>query len=165
MTCVIAHKDGWMVADRRVVFGIDVGPFKVNKVFKDSFSRVLVGVAGIGAFTNHLQDTSAWTSFHAACADVSTKLKEFNSSRGEDSSYALVCSKGNVAKIDPSGGIYEVDSTYDYWAIGDRDTAIGYLDGLREAGVKIDSAIGIKAIEYVGRSNLGVGDGVQLESV
>lgn len=163
MTCIVAHKDGWMVSDRRVSFGTYIGPYDVTKIVKHDWHNMLIGVAGVGAF---VKSVSTKTKDCASVNDVKQVLSDMClewKARQEDICL-LVVTKGVITEFDPSGGMFDISSNYDYWAIGSGSmAAVGYLDGLKKCGVKITPDIGIETIQYVSRLNVGVGDGTQME--
>lgn len=165
MTCIVAHKDGWMVADQRVSFGTYIGPYVVKKILKLDWPKMLIGVAGCGAFLQVLPNRIKECSTEQQVLEVLSDLCRSYKAGGEDMSLIVTCSN-KIIELDPSGGMYEVNSRYDFWAVGSGSTgAIGYIDGLKECGVNIDSSVGVRAVEYISKINVGVGDGFQVEKL
>ena len=164
MTCIVASRDGWMVADRRASFDGWIAPYDVRKIVPRPRCGMLVGVAGVGALVQMVKnDTETCEHFDVALRTLSNLLL---SREGKQPSELLVLGRGRLIQVDPTGGVYELEAYQHHWSIGNGSmTALGYLAGLAEGRDRraITCTDAARAIDYVATLNTGVGDGVQME--
>jgi 20S proteasome alpha/beta subunit len=164
VTCIIASRDGWMVADRRASFDSWIAPYQVRKIVRVDRCGMLVGVAGVGALMRMVEnETRTCESFDDALDQLSGLLL---SREGKQPSELLVLGRDRLVQVDPTGGLYELEAYQNNWSIGGGSmTAMGYLAGLSKGrDLRIITAEdAVDAIQFVGTLNVGVGDGVQVE--
>ncbi|HEY3498221.1 MAG TPA: hypothetical protein VGK73_26165 [Polyangiaceae bacterium] len=159
MTLVIAHKDGWMAADRREVFeGQLLGPYRVNKIKRGQ--GILVASAGNGVFQCLIQE--ALDDAPPTASDgLRAVIKVFRDKGSEIGGHALALTREGICEITSRGGVSWLAS--DYWAIGSGyQFAIGYLTGVSGGGAVTDTHA-LHAINVAERFVNDVGDGYQLE--
>lgn len=163
MTLIIAHNDGWMVADRRTVFeGSLIGPYRLSKIKRGR--DLLVASAGNGVFGDLIAEALEETrsSDHAALHQVAKVFREKGSDIG---GHALALTRSGICEVTSRGGCVWVDA--DYWAIGSGyQFALGYLAGIEAAGehdIDIEPAHAIDAIAFAATRVNDVGDGHQIE--
>lgn len=158
MTLIIAHRDGWMVADRRTVFeDCLIGPYRVNKIKRGR--ALLVACAGNGVFADLVGDALA-----PSPPDELRALAQLFRDKGSDiGGHALALTRDGICEITSRGGVVHLDA--DYWAIGSGyPFALGYMQGRSAAGTcPVDTALAVDAINFVATLVNNVGDGHQLE--
>lgn len=164
MTCIIASRDGWMVADRRASFDSWIAPYQVRKIVPVKQCGMLVGVAGVGALIRMVENATRY------CDTFDDGLRELGelllSREDKQPSELLVLGRDRLVQVDPTGGLYELEAYQHNWSIGGGSmTAMGYLAGLAKGrDMRIITAEdAVDAIQFVGTLNVGVGDGVQVE--
>jgi ATP-dependent protease HslVU (ClpYQ) peptidase subunit len=162
MTCIIAHRDGWMVADRRASFDGWVGPYKVEKIFRCAQLPILVGVSGTAGVKTLMQEATEGCRIHSDAIRAMVQVQRDR--KTEDGTTLLVLSAQGLLEIDPSGYAYELESNI--WAVGSGSmTAIAYLAGWSADWPhrKVSGTTAEAAIKFVGTLNTTVGDGIQAE--
>jgi ATP-dependent protease HslVU (ClpYQ) peptidase subunit len=165
MTCIIGHRDGWMVADRRISARGWIGPYDVRKIAKTSYhDTALVGVAGTMALLGPVHKTvnDCGMNEEELLSKLSSMLRDREDK--QDATF-LVLTREHLIEVDPAGGLFWLDT--DLWAIGDgAPAALGYLRGMERGGVKgLIPAHAEEAIAFSGKLNTAVGDGTQVETL
>lgn len=164
MTCIIAHRSGWMVADRRATFDGWVGPYNVQKILRARCCPILIGIAGVGGLIPLIQSALRECMTEAGAIECLGALQRER--EGKEPANLLVLGEGGIWEIDPSGCAYELKS--DIWAIGCGSmTALAYIEGWRRGAAGEPRHIGtshaVEAIEFVSAIHTSVGDGTQVE--
>lgn len=160
MTCIVAHRDGWMVADRRVnsseTLRNHYDAVKITKrpglliatsgfaILRDLVREAVADKEGAEAFNAAVAIIRAQTGEHRGHALAVTSLGVFE-----------ICSRGSVSKC-----------AWPFWASGSGYmAALGYLRGFLDAdcvgALKPDDAA--RAIELAAELDCMVGDGTQVE--
>lgn len=161
MTCIIGHRSGWMVADRRVTFGDTlIGPYKRDKIRKGC--GLLVGIAGSSFAADYVGHQLA--KFSGSLGDMKDAalyvLGETMREHGRGSS-ALVVIDSELWLYDEHGARSAIDSSF--WAIGSGyQAALGWLHG-RLLGGKVEPQDAQNAISFAAQLNSDVGGGWQVE--
>lgn len=158
MTCIIAHRDGWMVADRRQTFESSlIGPYKTAKIKRGP--GVLVASAGNGVFQDLIAEELASRSF--AQEAICHVAKVFRTHGAEIGGHAIALSAKGICEITSRGAVVWVDA--DYWAIGSGyPFALGWLAAKASLGA-LGIEDGLHAINFASTRVNDVGDGVQVE--
>ncbi len=167
MTLIIAHRDGWMAADRRTVFEHNlIGPYRVSKIKRAP--RLLVASAGNSVFADLIQqaiDNARRDIQHLVPnADYFREVVQVFRDKGADiGGHALALTPDGLCEITSRGGALWLDA--DYWAIGSGyPFALGYLAGIsRGDSSKITPDHALDAINFAATRTNDVGDGHQLE--
>lgn len=167
MTLIIAHRDGWMAADRRTVFEHNlIGPYRVSKIKRAP--RLLVASAGNGVFADLIQqaiDNARRDIKHAVPnADYFREIVQVFRDKGSDiGGHALALTPNGVCEITSRGGACWLDA--DYWAIGSGyPFALGYLAGISQGdSSKVTPETAMHAINFAATRTNDVGDGYQVE--
>jgi hypothetical protein len=158
VTLIIAHRDGWMAADRRTVFeDCLIGPYRLDKIKRGR--GLLVACAGNGVFADLVQEALA-----PSPADELRVVAQVFRDKGSDiGGHALAVTPAGICEITSKGGVVWLDA--DYWAIGSGyPFALGYMQGRSAAGTcPVDTALAVDAINFVGPLVNNVGDGCQVE--
>lgn len=157
MTCIIAHRLGWMVADRRVTFGENlIGPYQRWKI-RRGIPDLLVGVSGRAVVGDLMEEALRQTVDTTAAL---AKVTELMRSRGEGSS-ALVLTADALRELDQQGSLLTLSA--DHWAIGSGyQAALGWLAGACQ-GRLVTPDDAKHAITFAGSLNSDIGDGFQVE--
>ena len=158
MTCIIAHRDGWMVADRRVTFnGGLIGPYRNRKIL--SGPGILVGCAGDSVLRTVLTEAMAsCTGAGQALQCVARAIRELPQQRGHA---LLVTREHGLVEIDSLGHCHELES--EYWSIGSGyHLALGWLAG-RCGGHAVRPEHAVQAISFASEHVNDVGDGTCVE--
>lgn len=158
MTCIVAHRDGWMVADKRQIWGqYGRGPFEVLKIRRWHFS--LVGFAGA---TDHIYGAITADDYDKDPADAVCRI--MRDAKGDDEYTALVCKRGELGVISGHGVYHSLQANCLWWAIGSgMDAALGYLAGISRHAHKIGPEDAAEAIRFASEIDVGVGDGCHVE--
>ncbi len=143
MTAIVAHRDGWIVADTQSTFhGCMVGPFEVHKIV--NFGHTLIGASGLSAFKQQITKPLANKTEDKLPAALQKYLEE----KSPDVYVLLVNSKGRLSKFDSAGCEYPVKPSFDFWAIGSgADHTLGWLACIQQQR-KVTPQDAVKAIEY-----------------
>lgn len=162
MTCVIAHRDGWMAADRRTVFeGSLIGPFRMSKITRGR--QLLVASAGNGVFKDLIVE--------AIAADARSSLPDadqfravvqvFRAKGADIGGHALALTQDGICEITSKGGAVWLDA--DFWSIGSGyQFALGWLSAIAsQRSITPDDAL--HAIDFAATRTNDVGDGCQVE--
>lgn len=166
MTCIIAHRSGWMVADRRVTFGDTlIGPYQRDKIVKGC--GLLVGVFGKGAVGDRIAESLRPYPIDPAIGTVAEHAKNglevvrvMMRHEGEGSG-ALVVTPDGLVLFDQYGTKNRIDA--DVWACGSGyQAALGWLHG-RFLGASIEPKDAQNAISFASALNSDIGDGFQVE--
>lgn len=155
MTCVIAHRDGWMVSDRRTTYpGGLIGPYEVSKIKRAS--NVLAATAGAGVLSDELGEALAGKNEWTAQRAIVHMMKA-----GEDRGHALLLTPQGMWEIGGMGGVVKVAA--DYWAIGSGyQFALGWLAA--KASLRaLTPEDALHAINFASTRVNDVGDGYQVE--
>lgn len=164
MTCIIAHRDGWMVADRRKTFQDTLlGPYVVNKIIRGP--DLLVACAGAAEVSEHVRRALR----EANVRDALSRVQDVFFERPEGHhGHAIILQRGlglsnRLYEVSSRGDLAELDSRAEFWAIGSGYlVALGYLKACSHSE-RIVAAHAIGAIEYSATLCLDVGDGCQVE--
>jgi ATP-dependent protease HslVU (ClpYQ) peptidase subunit len=152
MTCIVAHGDGWMVADRRSSFngGSQIGPFLRTKI--RSVNGMLIGTAGAAYCLDVVCKAAENAALHEVNDAISHAIRVECSGEGA----ILVVHRGCVYEIPSDGTWMRVEQ--EYWAIGSGyQAALGYLAGFGIVTPETAAA----AINFSATLNVDVGDGTQ----
>jgi hypothetical protein len=159
MTCIIAHRLGWMVADRRVTFGENfIGPYQRDKIRRGT-ATLLVGIAGRAIVGDLVTEALGRRNPNAAIDDFARVMREHG--RGCN---ALALTTKAIVEYDQSGAAFTL--TADWWAIGSGwQAALGWLEavslGRKNRLITVEDAQ--HAITFASRLNSDIGDGFQVE--
>lgn len=159
MTCIIAHRDGWMVADRRQTFESSlIGPYKTAKIKRGP--GVLVGTSGNGVFQDLVAEELATRSY--AEEAIRHVAKVFRTHGAEIGGHAIALSEKGICEITSRGAVVWLEA--EYWAIGSGyPFALGWLECLAFHGDKITPTDAYNAISFAADRVNDVGDGHQEE--
>jgi hypothetical protein len=152
MTLIIAHRSGWMVADRRVTFQDSlIGPYVVSKIKRGS--GILVASSGNGVFKDLIVESID--------GGLPAIAKLFRENGREIGGHALARTAAGICEVTSRGGLEWVDS--DFWAIGSGyQFGLGWLAAVASTRPVVpDDAK--HAINYAATRVSDVGDGHQLE--
>lgn len=155
MTCIIGHRDGWMVADRRATFhDTRVSSFRPEKIVRARDALLaLEGMAGV-----------VWRMAPAVWS--ATPVHEFArliSEHGEDQVSGIAVWRGDVWTVQGCGEMRRVDRA-DYWCTGSgQELAHGYIAGAVAHDRRVGTLLAVEAIGFASQWNLQCGDGVQVE--
>ncbi len=157
MTLIIAHRDGWMVADRRTVFDdCLIGPYRVSKIKRGR--SILVACAGNGVFADLVEEALG-----ASPVDELRAVAQVFRDKGDIGGHALALTPDGISEVTSKGGVVHLAAAY--WAIGSGyPFALGYMCGRSMAGTcPIDAALASDAINFAATFVNNVGDGCQVE--
>lgn len=148
MTLVIAHKSGWMVADKRATYSGETWPLLVNKIHR--FRDCLVASCG---------DSSVRTKLHNSLPlqhGVTGYVEWINQAQsGSDNTRVLCVRKGHLELFTGGGCIETI--TQDWWAIGSgAHIAYGYLTSVEEQFGSVIPRSAVNAIVVASRLLPGV---------
>lgn len=161
MTCIVAHRDGWMVADRRMTFQDSlIGPYVVNKIQRGT--GLLVATSGCGS----LNDRVARVLREEHSQDALRAIQDvFLGSDGRPG-HALVLHGQRIFEITSRGSLVELADQAAYWAIGSGyQVALGYLRACSARCSRVVVAHAISAIDCASTLVNDVGDGHQVEHI
>jgi ATP-dependent protease HslVU (ClpYQ) peptidase subunit len=156
VTLVIAHRDGWMAADRRTVFeDCLIGPYRLSKIKRGR--RLLVACAGNGVFADFVQEALA-----PSPSDELRAVAQVFRDKGSDiGGHALALTPAGICELTSKGGIVWLDA--DFWAIGSGyPFALGWLSAIA-AHRRVAEQDALHAINFVATRVNNVGDGYQIE--
>lgn len=130
MTCIIGHRDGWMVSDSMASDGNGRRFGGAVKKIYTVGDHTLIGVSGNAGF-----DFIAREAIEDAAQDVNRSVAVLGDwvreNYRDECGYVIVVvnTKRELWEIDSCGAILQVDS--DYWAIGSgAETAQAFLSGI-----------------------------------
>lgn len=173
MTCIVAHADGWMVADRRVNSNETMrNPYDAVKITKRP--GLLIATSGPAVLRDLVRESVGQLrgaeAFNAAVSVVRAQQGEQHQ-RGHAlavTEYGVfeICSRGSVSRL-----------AWPFWASGSGYmAALGYLRGFQDGyAVAVESetnwatppsikpADAVRAIEFASELDCMVGDGTQIE--
>jgi len=156
VTCIIAHRDGWMAADRRETFqDALIGPYRTAKI--NRADGILVASSGSGVLMDLIREA-----LEASGADkLRAVVQVFRDKRDGVSGHALALTPSGICEITSTGGLSWLDS--DHWAIGSGyPFALGWL-GAIAAQRQITPDDALNAINFAATRVNDVGDGIQVE--
>lgn len=164
MTLIIAHRDGWMVADRRIMDGPGrIGNYKVDKIQRHQRLRLLVGCAGTMGNVGLIRDLLDELETEAESVVIKRVANLCREQDGKNDCQLLILTPTRLVEIDHGGGIFEVRPSHG--AVGSGTVpAMAWLNGYcgsNPLGLEVAQA----AIDYVSSVDVGVGDGIQTESI
>ena len=158
MTCIIAHRLGWMVADRRVTFGEGyTGPYRRNKIRRSS--DILVGCAGPAVLSDRIEDALRGDSLvHGNYRAIVATVREHGTG-----SNTLILTANGITELDQKGAAFDVDA--EFWAVGSGfEAALGWLHGRYVARTGCVTPEDAKAaISFAAQLHTDIGDGFQVE--
>jgi len=132
MTCIVAHKNGWMVADEKCWTGVRPLPTKLQKILRFG-DHTLVGWAGLGGATYLLKEAVEdpnYTKPEQVIKCLSEFLRHEKEQLKQEERHFLVVDVRRVITYIDSAGI-PAELSEDYFAIGSGDdSAMGYMAGL-----------------------------------
>lgn len=161
MTCIIAHRDGWMVADRRQTFQESlIGPYRTAKIKR--CGGLLVASSGNGVFQDLIAEALAGASNSGTDTALHAVAQVFRE-KGDIGGHALALSALGICEITSNGAVCWVDA--DHWAIGSGyPFALGWLAAKASLGpLGVDDAL--HAINFASTRTNDVGDGYQVEKL
>jgi hypothetical protein len=159
VTCIIAHRDGWVVADRRVVCNDQLlGPYAVSKVQRGP--GLLVATAGDDQVRARIE--RALKGAHTI--DALRRIQDvfLDAPRA---GHALVLLDGNrgMYEVTSAGAVLRISERAPCWAIGSGYmAAIGYLSGVGQTRT-ITPEVAAEALALCSMLVNDVGDGYQVE--
>lgn len=143
MTCIIGHRDGWMVADVAHTFNDHTTcPCYQSKVWRAGVRpaegeripwqlTMLWATCGASVLKDLVLDHLSEHQDKSPVVEISKVFRQ-NPDKGEA---LIVTAGGDIFHIASSGAILNI--TGDYWAIGSGyQAALGYLRGVRHQGDK-----------------------------
>jgi len=158
MTLIIAHRDGWMAADRRETFESNLlGPYRVAKIKRGK--GILVASAGAGVFQDLITEA-----LELINVDPLRCVVQVFRDKGKDlGGHALALTSKGICEITSRGSVSWLDA--DYWAIGSGYMiALGYFAGISQGdSAKVTPETAKHAINVAERYVADVGDGYQVE--
>lgn len=157
VTCIIASRDGWMVADRRQTFeGSLIGPYRTNKIKRGQ--GILVASSGHGVFQDLIQEALDGAS---ASGQLRAVVQVFRDKGRELGGHALALTHESICEVTSGGALCWVTS--DHWAIGSGYmAALGYLRAASHAR-PLTPEMAAEAIAFASTLMNDVGDGIQTE--
>jgi ATP-dependent protease HslVU (ClpYQ) peptidase subunit len=160
VTCIIAHRDGWMVADRRETFtGGLIGPYIVNKIKRGN--GIIAAACGNGLFQDLIAEAFDETRELAPAAAMHALVRVFRNRGSEVGGHALALTADGIYEITSHGALSQLDA--DHWAIGSGyQFALGWLAAVK-ASRPITVADALQAINFASTRVNDVGDGYQTE--
>ncbi len=158
MTCIVAHRSGWIAADRRHsmcdTWRIPVATPKILK-----YQNCLFASAGAGYVKDRLMYALQ------GCRDediLDCMANAMSNMKDRNDGHVLVVQNATLFHVDGTGGRYEI--AHPFWSIGSGcQAALGYLAGAKRDPADILACHGVSAVEFAATLNTDCGDGVQLE--
>ncbi len=141
MTCIIGHRDGWMVADVAHSFtDLTRCPCYTSKVLfyavPNTGGRMKFIWASCG--NSVLYDKTATAIREDSPSPLGDLAGVFREFRNEGEAL-VVCSSGDIYQISTSGALLKMEA--EYWAIGSGyQAALGFLRGQGHDAVSINDA-------------------------
>lgn len=160
MTCIIAHRDGWMAADRRKTFdGGLLGPYVVTKILRSD--GLLWGTAGSGELPSKIQSAAKGCAYPDNLAAMQALF--LGSGDGLPGHALVLTVDGGIWELLSRGDLARIDPKVTHWAIGSGfQYALGYLAAI-ERGRKLVPNDARQAIKFASTRVNDVGDGIQVE--
>lgn len=160
MTLIVASREGWMAADRRVSFGHSLGPFDVRKITNIGYA--LIGNAGQAGFAQHGLEMLKASTPETLLPNIAQFLLERG---GENGISLMVLTAWNeLGLFDTSGAWHPIKKSAPYFALGGgEDFAMGYLRAHMDYDKHISLPVVKKCIKACEKQTSGVGDGIQVE--
>lgn len=157
MTAIVAHRLGWMVADRRQTFeGSLIGPYRTSKIKRGP--GILVASSGHSVFQNLIEEALEAA---PASGQLRAVVEVFRGKGGEIGGHALAVTADGIVEITSAGALCWLTS--DWWAIGSGyPFVLGYLQGAFR-GRPVSPELAVEAIEFASTRVNDVGDGCQIE--
>lgn len=158
MTCIVAHRAGWIIADRRNTL-CDTWrmPILTPKIVRHA--NCLFASAG-SAYVNSKLLSAVQGARDEDILDRMAQAMRAPEDKGDG--HVLVVQEGKLWTIDGHGALLEID--FPYWAIGSGyQAALGYLAGAESDPKNIREGHAICAVEFAATLNTDCGDGVQVE--
>lgn len=157
MTAIIAHRSGWMCADRRQTFnGALIGPYRTEKIRRGQ--GILVAAAG-----NDVMKDLIGEALEAAPASGQLRavVELFRANGKEQEAHALAVTADGICEITSTGALWWLTS--EWWAIGSGfELVLGYLQGASGAR-PVTPEMAAEAIAFASTRVNNVGDGIQTE--
>lgn len=138
MTCIIAHRDGWMVADTAHTFNDHTTvPCSQSKVWRAGVRpsedadiprqlTMLWATCGASSLKDLVLDHLSQNQDKSPVVEISKVFRQ-NPDKGEA---LIVTWGGDLYHIGSNGAILRIDDGVKYWAIGSGyQAALGYLHG------------------------------------
>lgn len=162
MTCIVAHRSGWIIADRRNTL-CDTWrvPIVTPKIIRHA--NCLFASAG-SAYVNAKLLAAVQGARDEDILDRMADAMRAPEDKGDG--HVLVVQEGKLWTIDGHGALLEID--YPFWSIGSGyQAALGYLAGIQyELGSKeIETYHAINAVAFAAELNTDCGDGYQVETL
>jgi hypothetical protein len=161
VTCIIAHRDGWMVADRRTTFaGNLIGPYETEKIIR--WPGLLVAVAGNSDIQERVK-----RALRALGADSAVERVQGVFLEEERQGHAIVLDEsGRICELLSNGGVSYLKSDVSYWAIGSGALVVlGYLACCERQYGEVTLEDAQSAIVFAATLVNDVGDGFQVEKL
>ena len=159
MTLVLAHRDGWMIADRRIMDGsLQVNRYRLNKIQRHPRLPLLVGCAGSMSNVSLIRDLLDESETDVESVVIKRLANLCRQEDGKNNSELLILTPTRLVETDHGGGIFELEAQYG--AIGSG----GQQAMAWNAGACAGRPLGLDlARMYVASVNVSVGDGMQVE--
>lgn len=157
MTAIVAHRSGWMCADRRQTFeGSLIGPYRTSKIKRGQ--GILVASAGNGVFMDLIEEA---LDAAPASGQLRAVVDVFRSKGQDIGGHALAVTHEGIVEITSAGALCWLTS--DWWAIGSGyPFVLGYLQGASGARA-VTPEMAAEAIAFASTRVNDVGDGCQTE--
>lgn len=144
MTLIIAHRDGYMIADRGEQAGPHKIPSDINKIFRTPCNNWLMALAGDCAISQRIQrklNTESDT-IEQVC-DMLWDMKK------ENLTLLGLSRDGDIVEIDSNGYVCTISKSESYYAGGLTGTeAVAFLKGVEATGHKVTQQHCIAALFY-----------------
>lgn len=157
MTAIVAHRSGWLVADRRQTFSENlIGPYRTSKIKRGP--GILVASSGNGVFQDLIEEALEAA---PASGQLRAVVDVFRSKGQEIGGHALAVTAEGIVEITSRGALCWLTS--DWWAIGSGyPFVLGYLQGASSARA-VTTELAAEAIAWASTRTNDVGDGIQVE--
>lgn len=167
MTCIIAHRDGWMVSDRRITANNCIERYAIDKIQRHRKLPILVGTAGCMNTVQRVRDLLD-ESLHEHESTIIRRLGELRQANdGKNDGTFIVLTPTRLIEIDTGGGIFEFLGRLGVVGCAVQATMSwfnGYLRGGNPyAGNSITTKTACSTIEFLSGVYTGIGDGTQVE--
>jgi hypothetical protein len=144
MTLVLAHRDGWMIADQGQQCNDHKIPSTVDKIFLSACQQWLWATAGdaiVGQLIRHALNTEK---------DTVEQVSNIMQNHKSEHCIALGLSRDHqIVRVDCHGYVSCIRPTQDYYAIGLADTeAMAFMAGWKAHGGELSVNQGIAALMY-----------------
>lgn len=170
MTCVIAHRDGWTVADTRGMQGPQILPCVFKKVVRvgppGESAHTLIGIAGQASVIHDFEAVAADAGEDVnKCAEIFRQImQELKPECG--GSCLLVNNKREMYMLDSLGASSRLTPETEFEVIGSgQDVAYGYLYRCQQQNGHVTQEDAMNAIRAASTRDVAVGPDSILETL